>query len=288
MPEPIIYLNGLFWPLNQAKISVQDRGFIYGDGLFETLRAYSKKVFRLEEHLDRLMKSTSMIFLELPMTRNEIRSAIYRTLEINGLSESIIRLTITRGEQEPGININYDAPPTVVIQARPVTSLPEYAYENGVSVSLFKNCAPRVSGIFSQIKSCNFLSQIVLRERALKEDSYEGIMLDHNNCVAEGTTSNIFIVKNNQLVTPELNEYVLPGVTRQVVFELAEANNIICKEQAVMENYIYEADEAFITNTGIEILPVCSVNQRQIGNGEPGPITRQLHRLFLKSFVDLY
>ena len=162
MQSPLIYLNGLFWPLDKAKISVLDRGFTYGDGLFETLRAYSKKVFRLEDHLDRLFHSANLIFLELPMTRNEISSAIYTTMELNGLSDSIIRLTATRGEQDSGINIDYNIPPTIVIQARPVRVIPETAYENGIAISLLKNSALRTQGISNQIKSCNYLSHIIL------------------------------------------------------------------------------------------------------------------------------
>jgi len=284
MVEPFIYLNGLFWPLSKANVSVQDRGFSYGDGLFETLRAYSKQVYRLEEHLDRLMNSAKLLFIELPITRNELRSAIYRTLEINGLSDSIIRLTVTRGEQEPGINIDYDAPPTVVIQTRAVVSPPTTAYSEGVAISIFRNCAPRVSGIFSQIKSCNFLSQIVLRERALKDGSFEGVMLDHNNYVTEGTTANIFIVKNNILKTPQLNEYILPGVTRQVILDIASIHGIDCKEQLISEKDLFEADEVFLANTGIEILPVCQANRLPIGTGKPGPMTERLHQLFRKSF----
>ena len=150
MAAPIVYLNGLFWPLDKARISILDRGFTYGDGLFETLRAYSKKIFRLEEHLDRLLKSAHMIFLELPMTRDEIRSAIQATKEINGLSDSIIRITVTRGEQNPGMNINYESPPTVVISARPIRPISDRTYETGIAISLFKNSAPRITGIFSQ------------------------------------------------------------------------------------------------------------------------------------------
>jgi len=286
MPVPIVYLNGLFWPLDKAKVSILDRGFAYGDGLFETLRAYSKKIFGLDEHLDRLFKSAHLIFLELHMTRNEIKSAIYETLEINGLSDSIIRITVTRGEQKSGINIDNESSPTVVIHARPTTTLPVLAYKNGVTISLFKNSAPKIIGVSKQIKSCSYLSQILLREMALKEGSFEGIMLDNNSNVAEGTISNIFIVKANILKTPELNEFVLSGVTRKVVLELAVSNNIPCKELTISENDVYEADEVFLTNTGIEVLPACYVNDHKIGDGKPGPLTKFLHKMFLKSFEE--
>jgi len=288
MPTPLIYLNGLFWPLDKANISVLDRGFAYGDGLFETFRAYSKEVFRLEDHLDRLFHSAHLIFLELPMTRSEIRSAIYTTMELNRLSDSIIRLTATRGEQDSGINIDHDSPPTIVIQARPVKAIPETAYEKGIAISLFKNSALSTQGVPNQIKSCNYLSHIILREKALKEGSFEGILLDHNNNVTEGTISNIFIIKNNELRTPLLNEFVLRGVTRQAVLDLALANNISCKEEKITEKELYEADELFITNSGIEILPVCKVNRCKFRDGKPGLMTKYIHKLFLKSFEESF
>ena len=284
MREPIVFVNGLFWPQSRAQISVLDRGFTYGDGLFETLRAYRGVVFRLEDHLDRCSRSARLIFLELPMTRQELRTVVCETLKRNLLSDAIIRLTVTRGEQEPGLAIDPETPPTVVVHARPFEALPGYSYEKGVRVSLFHNSAPRVGGINSQIKSCNFLSQIVLRERARKEGVFEGIMIDSNKRIADGTTSNIFIVKNGILKTPALTEFVLPGVTRQVVLELAASLNISHEEQDLMVDDVYRADEVFLTNTRIEILPVQQADRQVIGTGTPGPVTRRLRALFLKTF----
>ena len=134
MATPIIYLNGLFWALNKAKVSIHDRGFAYGDGLFETLRTYSNKIFRLDDHLNRLIESSQKIFLELPMTRREISSAMYATTKINRLPDSIIRITVTRGVQDPGININHKFSPTIVIHARPIISIPESTYKNGATI----------------------------------------------------------------------------------------------------------------------------------------------------------
>ena len=286
MQEPLVYLNGLFWPLNMARVSVLDRGFNYGDGVFETLRCYYKKVYRLDEHLNRLLHSTNIIFLDLPMTKNEIKCAIYKTIEINSLSDSIIRLTITRGEQPSGININQELPPTVVILARPLSANLKQAYKNGIAVSLYKNSAFKLSGIPKQIKTCNYLSNIILRERALKDKSFEAIMLDHNDNITEGCTSNIFIVKNGEIKTPKVNEFVLDGITRHAIFDIAKINKILCREMTINVNDIYTADEVFISNTGIEILPVCKVNRQIIAKGKPGPITKYLHKMFLKSFED--
>jgi len=284
MREPIVFVNGLYWPQSRAQVSVLDRGFAYGDGLFETLRAYGGVVFRLEDHLDRCSRSARLIFLELPMTRQELRTVVCETLKRNFLSDAIIRLTVTRGEQEPGLAIAPETSPTVVVHVRPFEALPGYSYEKGVRVSLFHNSAPRVGGINCQIKSCNFLSQIVLRERARKEGVFEGIMIDSNKRIADGTTSNIFIVKNGILKTPALSEFVLPGVTRQVVLELAASLNISHEEQDLMVDDVYRADEIFLTNTGIEILPVRQADRQIIGTGMPGPVTRRLRALFLKNF----
>ena len=282
----IVYLNGLFWHIDKANISVLDRGFIYGDGLFETFRSYSKKIFRVDDHLDRLYYSASLIFIEIPMTRGEIKSALNKLIILNGLSNALIRLTVTRGNQDSGISIDYDSAPTLVIQARPLTPNLQTYYKKGVTVSLFKNSAYRTQGISDQIKSCNYLSQILMRERALKVGSFEAILLDNKNNITEGTISNIFLIKNNQLVTPKLNKFILKGITRQVVLELARANNVSSKETMVSKKNLYDADEIFITNSGIEILPVVAVNDRIINNGKPGPITKFLHMLFLKSFED--
>ena len=282
----LVYLNGLFWHIDKANISILDRGFTYGDGLFETFRSYSKKIFRVDDHLDRLYYSASLIFIEIPMTRGEIKSALNKLIILNGLSNALIRLTVTRGNQGSGINIDYDSAPTIAIHARPVIPNLQTYYKKGVTVSLYKNSAYRTQGISDQIKSCNYLSQIIMRERALKVGSFEAVLLDNKNNITEGTISNIFLIKNKQLLTPQLNGFILKGITRQVVLDLARANNMPCKETTVSKRNLYDADEIFITNSGIEILPVVRVNSRNINKGKPGPITKFLHMLFLKSFED--
>ena len=264
MLTPIVYINGLFWTIDNANISVLDRGFTYGDGLFETMRVYSGKIFRLEHHLDRLFQSARSIFIELPITRNEIRSAIYAALKLNGLSNSIVRLTVTRGELGSGINVDYSSPPTVVILVKPVKAISKKTYKEGIGIKLYKKSAIRTQGISNKIKSCNYLSNIILRENALKENFFEAVLLDHNHNVTEGTISNIFIIKNNQLKTPILNEFVLSGIIRQAILDLCLENNIPFKEDLIAENDLYEADELFLTNSGIEILPVCNINHHKL------------------------
>ena len=286
MLTPIVYINGLFWTIDKANISVLDRGFTYGDGLFETMRVYSGKIFRLEHHLDRLFQSARSIFIELPITRNEIRSAIYAAIKLNGLSNSIVRLTVTRGELDSGVNVDYSSPPTIVILVKPVKAISKKTYKEGIGIKLYKKSAIRTQGISNKIKSCNYLSNIILRENALKENFFEAILLDHNHNVTEGTISNIFIIKNNQLKTPITNEFVLSGIIRQAILDLCLENNIPFKEDLITERELYEADELFLTNSAIEILPVRNINHHKLKNRGMRPMTKHIHMLLLKSFEE--
>ncbi len=286
MLTPIVYINGLFWTIDKANISVLDRGFTYGDGLFETMRVYSGKIFRLEHHLDRLFQSARSIFIELPITKNEIRSAIYAALKLNGLSNSIVRLTVTRGELDSGVNVDYSSPPTIVILVKPVKAISKKTYKEGIGIKLYKKSAIRTQGISNKIKSCNYLSNIILRENALKENFFEAILLDHNHNVTEGTISNIFIIKNNQLKTPITNEFVLSGIIRQAILDLCLENNIPFKEDLITERELYEADELFLTNSAIEILPVRNINHHKLKNRGMRPMTKHIHMLLLKSFEE--
>jgi len=288
MRTPIVYINGLFWTIDKATISILDRGFTYGDGLFETMRSYSGKIFRLETHLDRLFNSARSIFIDLPMTKNEIRSAINASIELNKLSNSIVRLTITRGEQDLGLNIDYSAPPTVVILVRPTKVISKNVYKKGIGIKLYKKSAIRTQGISNQIKSCNYLSNILLREKAIKAGFFEAILLDNDNNATEGTFSNIFIVKNNQLKTPSLNEFVLSGIIRKSILDICRANNISFKETAITEKDLYEADEIFLTNSGIEVLPVSNINHRNLKDINPNSMTTRIHALLLKSFEESF
>ena len=287
MLTPIVYINGLFWTIDKANISVLDRGFTYGDGLFETMRVYSGKIFRLEHHLDRLFQSARSIFIELPITRNEIRSAIYAAIKLNRLSNSIVRLTVTRGELGSGVNVDYSSPPTIVILVKPVKAISKKTYKEGIGIKLYKKSAIRTQGISNKIKSCNYLSNIILRENALKENFFEAVLLDHNHNVTEGTISNIFIIKNNQLKTPILNEFVLSGIIRQAILDLCLENNIPFKEDRITERELYEADELFLTNSAIEILPVRNINHHKLKNRGMRPMTKHIHMLLLKSFEEL-
>ena len=278
-----MFLNGLFMRPSSATVSVLDRGFCYGDGLFETMRSYDNKVFRLDDHLERLCQSLDLIYLDVPMTHDEMRSAIYETLKRNQRPDSLIRLTISRGEQKAGFHIDRDAPPTLVIVVKELEPLPEEWIERGIKISLFPATAFRIGGLTRQIKSCNFLSSILVRELAHRKKSVEGIFIDDNDRITEGTASNIFIVKDGVLKTPALTPYILPGITRQTVLELAGKRGIPVSRQTLKPDDVYHADEVFITNSRVEILPVRNANGKIIGAGKPGEVTRFLHAEFLKS-----
>lgn len=283
MRPQVAFLNGLFMDLHSARVSILDRGFCYGDGLFETMRSYRGRVFRLDAHIGRLFSSLDSIGIHLPATQGEIKRSIQRMMGKNQCPDSMVRLTVSRGEREGGIMVDPDLPPTVVIYQRPFEPLPRKCYEEGIDVSLFPSSASRISGLARQVKSCNFLSYILIREQARKKNSMEGILIDENNRIAEGTTSNIFMVKDGVLKTPEVNEYVLAGITRQAVLEIAASSSIPVSATSLAPGDILAADEVFITNSGIEILPVKRVDGSRIGDGHPGEITRYLHRKFLKS-----
>ena len=283
MAEPIVFLNGLFIPLSRARVSVVDRGFSYGDGLFETMRSYGGNVFRLDAHLERLYHSLDCIYLNVPMTVGEIKSAVGETLVKNGQPDCMIRLTVSRGEQPAGFHIQPEIVPTLVILVRPQDSLPKEWYGQGVKISLFPATAQKIAGLGRPVKSCNFLSNIIVRELARRESSVEGVMMDDQGRVTEGTTSNVFIVKEGTLITPDINENILPGITRQAVLEIAARSGIPVALNAITAEDIYHAEEVFITNSRIEILPVRRADDRTIGEGSPGPVTRFLHAEFLKS-----
>ena len=282
MDESTVYINGLFTPLRNAKISILDRGFCYGDGLFETLRASNGQIFYIEQHIDRLFDSLQQVLIELPMTRLELTKAVKETLARNKYKNAIIRLMVTRGDTESNIQIDSKIHPTLVINIRPFTPLPKLAYKKGIRVMLFQERANLVNGLSLRLKSCNYLSNILIKEFSNKKNYTEGVVVDPDFGVTEGTTSNIFIVEQGQLKTPPLSPYVLAGITRQVVLEIARDHKIPFIEEKITADELIYADEVFITNSCIEIVPVTQVNSNFIGLKKPGILTRFIHEEFLK------
>ena len=283
MVEPTVYINGLFTPLSNAKISILDRGFCYGDGLFETLRASNGKIFYIEQHIDRFFESMQQILIELPMTRLELTKVVQETLARNKYKNAIIRLLVTRGDTQSNIQIDSKNHPTLVINIRPYTPLPKAAYKKGIRIMLFQERANLINGLTRRLKSCNYLSNVLIKELSDRKNYMEGVVVDPDFGVTEGTTSNIFIVEQGQLKTPPLSPFVLAGITRQVVLEIARDHRIPFAEEQITADELICADEVFITNSCIEILPVTQVDSNLIGHKKPGILTRFIHDEFLKS-----
>ena len=286
MQDSVVYINGLFTPLKNAKVSILDRGFCYGDGLFETMRSCKGNIFRSDHHLERLFRSLPLIFIDLPMTRQEVRAVLQETLNRNKFKNAIIRLTVTRGINEPSFQIDPEVPPTLVVHARPHQPLPKAIYRNGVQITLLTLPAPTLPGVNQGLKTCNYLSNILVREISQRQGSMEGIIVDPILGVTEGATSNLFIVKQGVLKTPAVNNSVLEGITRRVVLEIARDHKIPIKKGLLTAEDILTADEVFITNTGIDIVPVVRVDNASIGNKKPGILTRFILDEFLKSIED--
>lgn len=276
----LIYINGNLIPGSEAKVSVFDRGFLYGDGVFETLRSYKGVIFHCDDHLDRLFKSAGGISLIIPFTKEYLKEALYRTLKENNLNNAYLRLTITRGESEPGLDIEHPVNPTIIIIPREFNGYPEDLYLTGIHAAVVNTRRTPASSLNPAIKSINFLNNIMARAGAKALAASEGIMLNTEGYVAEGTASNIFIIKNSIIKTPSLETGILNGVTRSVVISLARENQLTVIEEPFYPDELYNADECFITNTTYEIMPVTRLNGCSVGNGQPGEITKRLRKLF--------
>lgn len=277
-----IYINGRLYDKEDAKISVYDHGLLYGDGVFEGIRSYGGKVFRLEEHLDRLWDSAKAIWLKIPMTKEALAQAIYDTLKANNLSDGYIRLVVTRGAGTLGLDPNRTADPQVIIITDKIALYPAEMYEQGlkiVTVSVVRNHPAALS---PRIKSLNYLNNILGKIEGMNAGCVEALMLNTKGEVAECTGDNIFLVRNGELLTPPIEAGILEGVTRQAVIELARGAKIEVREIPLTKHDVYIADECFLTGTAAEVIPVVKLDDREIGAGKPGPITRDLRERFHK------
>jgi len=275
----IVFLNGQLVSDQEAKISVFDHGFLYGDGIFDTMRAYGGRVFRLGEHLDRLFANGAAIGLDLPWTRDYLSHAIQQTLEANKLAEAYIRLSVSRGPGPIGIDPGLCPRPTLVIMVKEL-SLDEAIYQKGISAVILKTRRNLIEATDPRIKSFNFLNNILAKLELIKAGAKEGIMLNYQCWVAEATVSNVFIVKNGVLKTPAVGVGILPGIARQTVLELASAMKIASEEGFYPVDELYTADEVFLTNSISELTPVIKIDHHIIGGGHPGPLTGQLWQAY--------
>ena len=275
-----IYIDGNFYDQSEAKVSVFDHGLLYGDGVFEGIRFYHDRVFRLDEHIDRLWDSAKAIALEIPMSRSEVIAAALETIRQNDLHDGYIRLLITRGVGSLGLSPDSCRRPSVIIIAATITLYPEELYRKGLTMV---TCATRrisPAALSPRIKSMNYLNNILAKIEAQEAGAAEGLMLNEQGYVAECTGDNLFIVKGDQIWTPPLNAGLLKGVTREVVFELVEKAQLRIQERELTRYDVYTADECFLTGTAAEVIPAVQLDRRLIGNGQPGPVTLQLIELF--------
>ena len=278
-----VYINGQYFPKEDAKISVYDHGLLYGDGVFEGLRSYEGNVFRLREHLDRLWKSAKAICLEIPMSLDDMAAAVNETLSKNNLSDAYIRLVVTRGSGSLGLDPNRTSDPQVIIITDRIALYPEEYYRNGLEIITVSTIRNHPAALSPRIKSLNYLNNILAKIEGLQAGCVEALMLNHQGEVAECTGDNIFLVRDGKLFTPPIDAGILEGITRDVVIELAGEQGLPVHEIALTKHDVYIADECFLTGSAAEVVPVVKVDSRIIGDGKPGPVTRALtdgfHRL---------
>jgi branched-chain amino acid aminotransferase len=276
-----VYLNGQFVPEEEAKISVFDHGLLYGDGVFEGIRAYDGYLFKLDRHLDRLYDSAKAIALDIPLSKSEMAQAILETLRVNRLRSSYIRPVVTRGPGDLGIDPRrcYGKPSVIIIAKEWRSLYGEEVSQRGLKTIVASTRARPPDTLSPSIKSLNYLNNIMARVEANYAGADEAIMLDTHGFVAEGSADNVFIVKRGQLSTPP-TVACLPGITRETVIELARTEKILVNEEFFTLSALYSADECFITGTAAEIAPIIEIDHRPVGMGKLGPITQKLIQKF--------
>jgi branched-chain amino acid aminotransferase len=275
-----VYINGRIVEPEDAKLSVFDHGFLYGDGVFEGLRIYGRKVFRLKEHLDRLFRSAAAISLNVPMPADAIAVAIDETLRAGDVVDGYVRLIVTRGAGTLGLDPNRTSDPQVIVIAGTIALYPREFYEEGMSIVTAKTIRNHPQALNPCIKSLNYLNNILAKLEGLAAGCTEALMLNHRGEVAECTTENIFLVTAGELITPPTDAGALEGITRAAVMELAGDAGHRVRETTVMPADVLAADECFLTGSAAEIVPVVSLDGTRIGTGKPGPVTRDLMRRY--------
>jgi len=271
-----IYIDGKFYTESDARVSVFDHGLLYGDGIFEGIRFYNGRVFRLGEHLDRLWDSARSISLEIPMTKQGVTKALLETIRQNHVQDGYVRLVVTRGIGNLGLNPTQCKWPSVIIIVAAITLYHENLYRKGLTIV---TCATRrcnAGALNPAVKSLNYLNNVMARLEANLADADEALMLNDAGNVAECTADNVFVVKRGQIVTPPVTAGALRGITRSVAFEIAAELGFKTLKADITRHDVYVADECFLTGTAAEIVPVVKADGRVIGNGKPGPITTRI------------
>lgn len=278
-----VFVDGKFVDEKKAVVSVFDHGLLYGDGVFEGIRAYNGRVFKLSEHVDRLFYSAKAILLKIPMSHRAICEAVRAACKRNKIRDGYIRLVVTRGAGTLGLDPNRCSNPQVIIIADKIQLYPETFYKKGLEIVTVPTTRNHTNAVNPAIKSLNYLNNILAKIEAINAGCVEAIMLNSQGFVAECTGDNVFMLKGGQLLTPPLAAGALYGITRSVAIELAESLGIEAKEPNLTRYDLYNADEVFITGTAAEVVPVVKIDGRQIGTGKPGKLTKKL----IKAYQDL-
>ena len=278
----LVYLDGGLVPAEEAKVSVFDHGYLYGDGVFEGIRCYSGVIFKLKEHIKRLYESAKSILIEIPMTPEEMEAAHVKTVAANGLKDAYIRTVVSRGKGDLGLDPRKCPTPTVVIIADAIKLFPAEMYETGIKAitSAFRRTA--VDAHSYQVKSLNYLNSIMAKIQANQAGMPEAVMLNSHGFVAEGTGENLFIVKNGVLATPPGSAGILEGITRSTLIDIAYKDGIPFEYKNITLHDVYVCDECFLSGTAAEVMPLVELDSRKLGNGKPGPITNKLRKEFFE------
>jgi len=270
-----IYFDGKLVPGEDAKVSVFDHGLLYGDGIFEGIRFYSDRVFKLKEHVDRLYDSAKAILLEIPMSREEMATAVLETIRANGLSNGYVRLIVTRGKGNLGLSTVSCVKPSIIIIAADIQLYDPEKYATGLKVITCATRRTTPASLSPMIKSLNYLNNVMGKMEAQAQGAEEGLMLNEQGFVAECTGDNVFIVKNGLVITPPVSAGSLRGITRDTAIEILEELEIPWKEDNLTRYDLFTADECFLTGTAAEVIAAIELDQRVIGDGKPGPITER-------------
>ncbi|MEM2213945.1 MAG: branched-chain-amino-acid transaminase [Candidatus Nezhaarchaeales archaeon] len=284
--EPLVYIDGNLVPKSQAKISVFDHGFLYGDGVFESVIVTDGVAFKLKEHIDRLYDSAKAICIDVPMSKEEMIKTIVDVVRANGFKNAYIRIIVTRGVGDLGLDPRKCSKPTIVIIVDKIKLYDDDVWSKGLTTIISSVRRDRVDATTHEVKSMNYLNNILAKIEANAVGADEAIMLDDRGFVSEGTADNIFIVKNGVIYTPLRSSGILPGITRARVMKLAEELGYKVVEKDITPAELLTADEVFLTGTAAGIVPVVKVAGRVIGDGKPGPVTRRLYEKFVELMRD--
>ena len=281
-----VYIDGAYYSKSQAKVSVYDHGLLYGDGVFEGIRAYNGVIFKLKEHIDRLYRSAHALMLQIPLTKEKMTQAVIETLRKNNLRDAYIRLVVTRGVGDLGLDPRKCPKPSIIIIADDISIHASEAKEKGIATMISWVKRNPVDSTTHEIKSLNYLNSVLAKIEATANDVDEAICLDKNGLVCEGVGENLFIVKDGKIFTPPSSTGALAGITAQVAVKLAENLGYDVTVINITPFQLFTADEAFFTGTAAEIVPIREVNKRQIGDGSPGPVAKKLMAAFQEVIVD--